>query len=91
MLGLNVESGGAAISLHGKREREAIIMPTFNATTLKQVFGRVHRANGSRSRQRILFAAGTIEEDICANVRAKLDNLDLLNDGDTQGNLRFED
>jgi len=91
VLGLNVESGGAAISLHGKREREAIIMPTFNATTLKQVFGRVHRANGSRSRQRILFAAGTIEEDICANVRAKLDNLDLLNDGDTQGNLRFED
>jgi len=91
ILALNVESGGAAISLHGQREREAIIMPTFNASTLRQVFGRVHRAKGSRSRQRVLFAAGTIEEDICANVRAKLDNLDLLNDGDTQGNLRFED
>ena len=91
VLGLNVESGGTAISLHGKREREALIMPTFNASTLRQVFGRVHRARGSRSRQRVLFAAGTIEEDICANVRAKLDNLDLLNDGDTQGNLRFED
>lgn len=89
VLGLNVESGGAAISLHGERERAALIMPTWNAATLKQVFGRVHRAKGSRSVQRVLFAAGTIEEDICLNVRAKLNNLDLLNDGDTQGNLLF--
>jgi hypothetical protein len=91
VLGLNVESGGAAISLHGKRERAAIIMPTWRADTLRQVFGRVHRAKGSRSIQRVLFAAGTIEEDICLNVRAKLNNLDLLNDGDTQGNLMFAD
>ena len=91
VLGLNVESGGAAISLHGKRERAALIMPTFRADTLRQVFGRVHRAKGSRSIQRVLFAADTIEEDICENVRAKLNNLDLLNDGDTQGNLLFDD
>jgi hypothetical protein len=89
VLGLNVESGGAAISLHGERERSAFIMPTWRADTLKQVFGRVHRAKGSRSTQRVLFAAETIEEDICLNVRAKLNNLDLLNDGDTQGNLLF--
>jgi hypothetical protein len=83
----NVESGGVALSLHGKRERLALINPTFKADTLRQVFGRVQRAGGAPSVQRILFAAGTVEEGICLNVRAKLDNLDRLNDGDTAGNL----
>lgn len=86
----NVESGGVALSLHGPRERLALINPTFKADSLRQVLGRVQRAGGSPSVQRILFAAGTVEEDICRNVRAKLDNLDRLNDGDTAGNLFLE-
>lgn len=85
ILGLNCESGGTAISLHGKRPRRSLIMPTWKADTLRQVFGRPHRAGGSFSHQTILFAAGTVEEDICTNIRRKLRNLDTLNDGDTQG------
>jgi hypothetical protein len=29
-----------------------------------------------------VFVAGTVEESVCKNVQAKLNNLDLLNDGD---------
>lgn len=88
-IGANSESGGAAISLHGKAERGALILPTWKADTLRQVFGRLPRAGGNRSIQRVIFAAGTIEEEICRNLRAKLNNLDTLNDGDTTGNLHF--
>ncbi len=85
ILALNSDSGGTAISLHGKRPRRCFIMPTWKADTLRQVVGRAHRAGGSFSHQTILFAAGTVEEDICRSVRQKLRNLDTLNDGDTQG------
>lgn len=83
----NSESGGVALSLHGRRPRRGHIMPTWRADTLKQVLGRLHRAGGSFVHQTIWFAAGTIEEDICASVRRKLRNLDTLNDGDVQGSF----
>lgn len=82
---LNTDTGGVALSLHGKRERRGHIMPTWKADTLKQVLGRLHRAGGSFVHYTIWFAAGTIEEDICKAVRVKLRNLDTLNDGDVQG------
>lgn len=82
---LNIACGGVGISLHGKRHRVALISPSWSAFELKQCLGRVWRAGGSRSIQRILFAAGTIEEKVCANVRAKLGRLETLNDGDTAG------
>lgn len=85
VLALNSDSGGTAISLHGRRPRRTLIMPTWRADTLRQVLGRAHRAGGSFSHQTILFAAGTVEEDICRSVRQKLNNLDTLNDGDTHG------
>ena len=81
----NSESGGVALSLHGRRPRRGHIMPTWKADTLKQVLGRLPRAGGAFTHQTIWFAAGTIEDDICANVRKKLNNLDMLNDGDVQG------
>jgi len=52
---------------------------------LVQCLGRVWRAGGSKSIQRILFASGTIEEQVCTKVRAKIGNLETLNDGDTAG------
>lgn len=82
---VNVQAGGAAVSLHdihGTHPRVALICPTYSATELRQALGRVHRAGGSRSLQRILFAAGTVEERVCARVSAKLARLDLLVDGD---------
>jgi hypothetical protein len=50
---------------------------------LKQALGRVHRTGAlTPSLQRIVYLANTVEEKICRVVKAKLDNLDLLNDGD---------
>jgi len=42
----------------------------------------LHDLNGSKSIQRIFFASGTIEEQVCRQVQTKVDRLDLLNDGD---------
>lgn len=82
VLPVNLQTGGVAVSLHGRRPRETFLMPTYSADLLRQALGRVHRAGGSESIQRILFAANSCEEAIAASVRAKLRNLDLLNDGD---------
>ena len=83
---VNSQAGGTGISLHdvnGDYPRTAIIMPTDNAVILGQVLGRVHRAGGkTRSRQIIVFAAGTIEEGMMQGTRQKLANISKLNDGD---------
>jgi len=42
----------------------------------------LHDLNGSKSIQRIFFAAGTIEEIVCRQVQDKVNRIDLLNDGD---------
>lgn len=81
----NIQAGGVGVSLHdptGQRPRLSIISPTFSAADLRQALGRVHRAGGAASVQKICFAAGTVEEhtaEVCAD---KLANIDLLNDGD---------
>ncbi|MES2706377.1 MAG: helicase-related protein [Verrucomicrobiota bacterium] len=79
-------AGGTGVSLHdvrGEHPRTALICPDNNAVTLGQVLGRVHRAGGkSRSRQLIVYAAGTVEEAICDNVRQKLSAIQTVNDGD---------
>lgn len=82
---VNIVAGGVSLSLHdihNTNPRVALVCPTYSATDLRQALGRVHRSGGSKSLQRILFAAGTIEEKICTRVSAKLERLDLLNDGD---------
>lgn len=82
---VNIQAGGVSVSLHdttGTAPRVALICPTYSAIELKQALGRVHRAGGSKSLQRILFAANSIEERVCTRVNAKLTQLDLLNDGD---------
>jgi superfamily II DNA or RNA helicase len=82
----NIRAGGVGVSLHdlnGRHARLALISPTWSAIDLRQALGRVHRAGGlTKSRQRILFAAGTVEERVSRLVESKLQNLDLLNDGD---------
>ncbi|MCH7228591.1 DUF2800 domain-containing protein [Haloferula sp. A504] len=84
----NIRAGGVGVSLHdptGVKPRLALISPTFSAQDLRQALGRVHRAGGAHSIQRILFAAGTVEERACAAVEAKLARIDTLNDGDLSG------
>ena len=84
----NIRAGGVGVSLHdptGRKPRLALISPTYSAQDLRQALGRVHRTGGAHSIQRIIFAAGTCEERACEAVAAKLAHIDLLNDGDLQG------
>lgn len=82
----NIVSGGTGVSLHdqkGDYPRVSIVSPSWSAQTLIQALGRVHRANGKTPvRQRIIFCKGTIEETICENMKEKIKNIALLNDGD---------
>ncbi|NDC55096.1 MAG: hypothetical protein EBZ74_12720 [Planctomycetia bacterium] len=82
---LNISAGGVGISLHGARQRLSLISPSWSAIDLIQTIGRVRRAGGSHSIQKILFASGSVEESVCARVRAKVGCIETLNDGDTQG------
>jgi superfamily II DNA or RNA helicase len=83
---VNIQSGGAGLSLHdidGTYPRLSLISPSYSAVLMRQATGRVWRENSkSKSIQKIVFVADTIEEKVCENVREKLKNLDLLNDGD---------
>lgn len=82
----NISAGGVAISLHdlnGDHPRASIVSPNWSAVQMVQALGRVWRAGGkSKSLQRIVYAAGCIEEQICRRVQDKLTMLSMLNDGD---------
>jgi hypothetical protein len=89
----NIRAGGESISLHdlhGGHPRLSIISPNYSAIQMKQVFGRPWRTGAkTKSIQRIIFAADTIEETACDAVRSKLQNLSLLNDGDLMAGIQF--
>ena len=78
----NIAAGGTGISLHdthGNRPRVSLISPTFDAKAYLQTLGRIHR-NGAKSDsiQKILVAAGTVEESVVAAVQRKADNIKKL-------------
>jgi len=81
-----VGAGGSGVSLHdaaGGHPRMALISPTFNAMEMQQVLGRVHRAEGkSKSIQRLVYAAGTVEEHVARRLDAKFRGMQAFNDGD---------
>lgn len=81
-----IDSGGASIDLHdleGSHPRLALVCPTWRGVTLRQALGRVHRAGGkSKSVQKLIYCAGSIEERIAARVRRKLNDIDTINDAD---------
>jgi superfamily II DNA or RNA helicase len=83
---VNIASGGAGLSLHdlkGDYPRMALISPSYSAVLMRQATGRVWRENAkSKSIQKIVFVAQTVEEKVCQTVREKLKNMDMLNDGD---------
>lgn len=87
----NIQAGGVGVSLHdlnGKHARISLISPTWSAIDLRQTLGRVHRAGGkTKSLQRIIYAQGTVEEQVALKVQDKLDRLDQLNDGELSNNL----
>ena len=81
-----IQAGGVGIDLHditGKHPRVSLVSPGFNAVDLKQALGRSCRAGGqSKTVQRIVTAAGTIEKRVENKVKKKLANIDKINDGD---------
>jgi len=83
---VNAASGGAGLSLNdmtGKYPRLSLVSPSYSAVMMRQCLGRVWRESSkTKSIQKIVFVANTIEEQVCDNVKEKLKNLDLLNDGD---------
>jgi superfamily II DNA or RNA helicase len=88
---INIAAGGVGVSLHdlnGKFPRHTIISPTWSAINMLQALGRAHRANGKTPViQKIMFAANTIETDICKRVKHKFQNMEALNDGDLDFSL----
>jgi hypothetical protein len=83
---VNVQSGGAGLNLHdlhGKFPRMSLISPTYSPVFMRQALGRIWRDDAkTKSIQKIVCVANTVEESVCRNVQLKLDNLDMLNDGD---------
>jgi superfamily II DNA or RNA helicase len=81
---LTTQTGGVGISLHdinGGFPRMSIISPSWSAQDLLQCLGRIHRAGGkSKSIQKIVFCANTIEEQIANVIQTKFDNYSQLND-----------
>lgn len=67
----------------GRHPRVALICPSYSAIDTVQALGRIYRADTvSKCVQRIIFAAGTVEERAALACRAKLANIEMLNDGD---------
>ena len=83
---VSLQAGGAGISLHdvnGIAPRQSLISPSYSAVDLVQAIGRIWRAGShSKATQRIVYAAGTIEEEIAGSITAKIANIETLNDGD---------
>lgn len=87
-----VDAGSESIDLHdvhGGHPRHVIIFPTYKAVTLIQVLGRAVRSNAKTPVvQKIVYAAGGIEEKIARVVEKRLENLAMLSDGELNaGNL----
>lgn len=87
----NVQAAREGIDLHdvnGKFPRVSLLTPSDNAQDLLQCLGRIHRVGGkTKCVQKIVFCEGTIEEDVAANVEAKILNINTLNDGDLAANV----
>ena len=80
-----IQCGGVGVSLHDLhgRPRVSLVSPSYSAVDLVQALGRIYRAGAkSPAVQRILVAAGTIEENVKKKVEAKINNLNALLDSD---------
>jgi SNF2 family DNA or RNA helicase len=91
----NIKAGGIGISLHdttGTNPRASLISPTWSSIDLVQALGRIHRAGGkTKSLQRIIYVAETVEEKIAEKLKNKLLNINSINNGDLDlTNIDFE-
>ena len=81
----NLAAGGQSINLHdvlGGRPRSSLINPSYSAISVLQSAGRIDRAyTKSDVYQRFLYAARTIEEQVCIRFNDKNCFITALNDG----------
>ena len=89
----NLKAGGVALSFHdliGNYPRASLLSPSFSAIDMLQALGRIHRQGGlTKCFQRILYAAGCIEENACRKVQYRFNNLSCLVDGDLTSGFRI--
>lgn len=85
LLIVNSQAGGVSLSLHdlhGGHPRAGIISPDWNPKKILQVLGRLPRAEGKTPTQQfVLFAAGTVEEEVEKVMSEKIRRIQTINDG----------
>lgn len=87
VIAVNVEAGGAALSLHdelNERMRVSFLVPSYNASSVRQALGRIRRVGGTHAVQNFVIAAGTVMERVKISLERKLSNLDALLDEDLE-------
>ena len=74
-----------ALSLHDERHerpRVSLISPGYSASELSQGLGRVRRVGGTTAVQKIIIAAGSVEERVGRTIERKMSALEALTDQD---------
>ena len=74
-----------ALSLHDERHerpRVSLISPGYSASELSQGLGRVRRVGGTTAVQKIIIAAGSVEERVARAVQKKIDCIETLTSND---------
>ena len=80
-----MQACGVALSLHDvkhERPRVSLISPSFSASDVVQALGRIRRVGGTTATQRIVLAAGSVEERVARAIQAKLEAMSSLTDQD---------
>ena len=74
-----------ALSLHDERHerpRVSLISPGYSASELSQSLGRIRRVGGTTAVQKVVIAAGSVEERVGRAIERKMNNLAALTDRD---------
>ncbi len=82
-----------SIGLHdllGNHPRAQLLNPSFSAMKVLQAKGRGHRQGGlTKVYTRFIFADRTYENRICNRLSGRLDNLEMMNNGDLTGGINW--
>ena len=84
MVGM-MQACSVALSLHDElheRPRVSLISPSYSASDVMQALGRIRRVGGTTATQKIVLAAGSVEERVAEAVQRKIDCIGTLSDRD---------
>ena len=84
MVGM-MQACSVALSLHDElheRPRVSLISPSYSASDVIQALGRIRRVGGTTVTQKIVLAAGSVEERVAGAVQRKIDCIETLSDRD---------